>query len=218
MKKHPRPTSCAKCGASDVRLNPCEGGHICDECVSQYHEGRDESTKAIKSLKKQVLEETPLITPSAGVKPMQVGTDPSATPGLGLVDNPQNPDQTALDASAYRAGLLTGMGNDCVAMAVDAATSIKAENSLEKMLAHQLAMAHKSALEVTNKAFFEEDATEKAKLLNLAARMMDTFQRGLLTFQRLKTGGEQRVTVHHVTVAEGGQAIVGNVRGGDKPK
>ena len=32
--------------------------------------------------------------------------------------------------------------------------------------------------------------------------------------KRYRTGGEQKVTVQHVTVAEGGQAIVGNVTQG----
>jgi hypothetical protein len=30
-------------------------------------------------------------------------------------------------------------------------------------------------------------------------------------FKRYRTGGEQKVTVQHVSVSEGGQAIVGNV-------
>ena len=59
---------------------------------------------------------------------------------------------------------------------------------------------------------------EKARLLNLAVRMMETFQRGLLTFQRLRTGGEQTITVQYLNVSEGGQAIVGNVKTGGKGK
>ncbi len=31
------------------------------------------------------------------------------------------------------------------------------------------------------------------------------------TLKRYRTGGQQKVTVEHVTVNEGGQAIVGNV-------
>ncbi len=31
------------------------------------------------------------------------------------------------------------------------------------------------------------------------------------TLKRYRTGGEQKVTVQHVSVSEGGQAIVGNV-------
>ena len=78
--------------------------------------------------------------------------------------------------------------------------------------------AHKIALEITEKAFFETDSVAKARLLNLATRMMETFQRGLLTLQRLRTGGEQKIIVQHIAVSEGGQAIVGNVRGGGRNK
>ena len=38
--------------------------------------------------------------------------------------------------------------------------------------------------------------------------------------KRYRTGGEQKVTVQHVTVNEGGQAVVGNVSqtpGGGRP-
>jgi hypothetical protein len=34
--------------------------------------------------------------------------------------------------------------------------------------------------------------------------------------KRYRTGGEQKVTVQHVTVSEGGQAIVGNVTQGQR--
>jgi hypothetical protein len=36
------------------------------------------------------------------------------------------------------------------------------------------------------------------------------------TDKRYRMGGEQKVTVQHVTVNEGGQAIVGNVRHGGR--
>jgi hypothetical protein len=85
----------------------------------------------------------------------------------------------ALDASAHRIQLLDRLGNDCAALAIDAANSIRAENSLEKMLSHQLAVAHKSALECTAAAVFEANTLEKARLLKVYARLMETFQRGL---------------------------------------
>lgn len=122
-----------------------------------------------------------------------------------------DPDVVALDASAHRLKLLDRMGTDCAAMALDVADSIRAENSLEKMLAHQLAVAHKAALEIVDKAAFQEDVGDKARLLNLAARMMETYQKGLLTFDRIRNKGEQRIVVQYVNVKDGGQAIIGNV-------
>ncbi len=53
--------------------------------------------------------------------------------------------------------------------------------------------------------------------INAAARLMDAFQAGCLTLQKLKTKGQQRVVVQYqqVNVTGGGQAVVtGTVRGG----
>jgi hypothetical protein len=49
---------------------------------------------------------------------------------------------------------------------------------------------------------------EASRLANSAARMMDSFAQGLLTLDRLRHGRRQVVTVQHVTVEPGGQAIV----------
>ena len=49
-------------------------------------------------------------------------------------------------------------------------------------------------------------------MANAAARMMSVYQDGLLTLQKLRTGGNQTVTVQHVNVQPGAQAVIGNVR------
>jgi len=49
--------------------------------------------------------------------------------------------------------------------------------------------------------------------------MSGTFQQGIITVQRMRSGGQQVVTVQHVQVNEGGQAIVaGKVKGGGARK
>ena len=55
-------------------------------------------------------------------------------------------------------------------MALDAANSIQATNSLEQMLAHQLAAAHKVAMEQLGQAAYEQNGAVQAKRLNAAAR------------------------------------------------
>ncbi len=52
----------------------------------------------------------------------------------------------------------------------------------------------------------QQDSAERA--FNKLAR---TFTTQVEALKRYRTGGEQRVTVQHVNVSEGGQAIVGNV-------
>lgn len=131
----------------------------------------------------------------------------------------------AEDASIRRTDLLMQPSLDAVAMGVDAAESIGAANSLEKMLAHQLVLAHEGAMRFmgralgSNSAGREADSVEACRLANTSARLMTSFQDGLLTLQRLRTGGAQTVTVSHVNVQPGAQAVIGNVQtGGAKRK
>ena len=51
-------------------------------------------------------------------------------------------------------------------------------------------------------------------LLNKLAR---TFAAQTEALKKYRSGGEQRITVQHVTVNDGGQAVVGNINTGRKP-
>jgi len=88
---------------------------------------------------------------------------------------------------------------------------IKPRDQLEAMLAAQMATIHMACMQVARelahaKTIAHQDSAERA--LNKLAR---TFAMLLDAFKRYRTGGEQKVTVQHVSVSEGGQAIVGNV-------
>ncbi len=126
-------------------------------------------------------------------------------------------DRIAADASLRRADLLMQPSFNAVAMGIDAADAIGASNSLEKMLAHQLAVAHEAALRILDQALGHEgqrNPVEGCRLANTAARLMSVYQDGLMTLQRLRTGGSQTVTVQHVNVQAGAQAVIGNVQTG----
>jgi len=131
-------------------------------------------------------------------------------------------DNTAVDASRQRLQLLRKL--DIIAPALDAANSIIAENSLEKMLAHQIAACHHLGMGLCAEAQECRDPAIQAKKLSLGIRFMDTFQRGLETLTRLRTGGQQHIVVKHqqVNVSEGAQAVVTDVLtregGGDGKK
>lgn len=133
------------------------------------------------------------------------------------------------EASVCRTDLLVAENLDIAALAVDAADSVKADNSLEKMLAHQMALTHQMAMRIGNAAMGELSkvqhratfngltpgaAIELQRLTNSVARLMGTYQQGMLTLQKIKTGGNQVVTVQHVNVSDGGQAVIGNVLAG----
>src|SRR5262245_25534436 len=64
---------------------------------------------------------------------------------------------------------------------------------------------------------FKGDMREAAnvracRLAGAMARMMATFQQGVIVLERKRSGGVQRVQVQHVTVADGGQAVIAGKR------
>jgi hypothetical protein len=100
---------------------------------------------------------------------------------------------------------------------LDAAESVGASNSLEKMLAHQMAASHKQAMKLVAQINDRMAPADAGRLTNAAARMMLTFQAGLLTLHKIRTGGKQVVVVQHVDVSSGGQAVVaGSMNAGVK--
>ena len=124
----------------------------------------------------------------------------------------KEPDYVALEASLERVRLVAECG--AFDLALDLAETIQPKDASEQMLAHQLAAAHKAALDLLAKSAAQHDTVERARLANTAARLMSTFQQGLLTLQRLRSGGQQLVTVQHVHVSDGGQAALINVQTG----
>jgi len=56
---------------------------------------------------------------------------------------------------------------------------------------------------------WKSDAAERS--FNKLAR---TFTMQMAALKQYRTGGQQKMTIEHVHVYEGGQAIVGNVQGG----
>jgi hypothetical protein len=127
-----------------------------------------------------------------------------------LRDTLADPGLVAIESSYTRGRLLHA--NDVVALGIDVSNSAGATNTHEKLVAHEIALAHKVAMEQANKARREHDPAIELKRLQISARFMAVAQEGILTLQKLKTRGPQSVTVQHVHVASGGQAVVGNVQ------
>ncbi len=150
-------------------------------------------------------------------------------PAYEIANTLRDPDQAAIDASVKRTELLLSPAADIVALAVDAAASVKAGNSLEKMLTHQMTIIHVLVMKTGTRALeFEKrqapygqgltqaDSIELGRLAYATSRLSLAFQEGLLTLHRLRNGGSQTVTVRHVTVQPGGQAVIGNVKTGGR--
>lgn len=131
-------------------------------------------------------------------------------------DTLQNPSTVSVDASVERTKILH---HACaLEIGIDAADSIQAKNSLEKMLVHQMAVCHVKAMELITKVADLPRGREdlEIKMLNVAARMMDTYQKGMETLTRTRNAGKQTITVKQVHVNGGQNVIADNVttRGG----
>jgi hypothetical protein len=89
--------------------------------------------------------------------------------------------------------------------------NIHPRDAIEAMLVAQMAAVHMSMM-----TFVDEFARlGNTPQQEMAERAMNKFSRTFATqvgaLKHYRTGGEQKLTVHHVSVSDGGQAIVGTV-------
>jgi hypothetical protein len=147
-----------------------------------------------------------------------------------ILDTLANPDAVAADASRDRLDLAKNAGS--LEMALDTADSIQAADGLERMLAHQLATAHVAAM--TASALMQQQMTEASRSLGpnrqaacveaermsrAFVRLTGSYQAGMQTLQRMRSGGRQVVVVQHNHIGEGAQAVVaGSVTGGPRSR
>ncbi len=87
----------------------------------------------------------------------------------------------------------------------------KPKDQFEAMLAAQMAAVHMSFMSIAAQMARVQTVAELGSFEGVFNKLARTFTTQLETFKRYRTGGEQKVTVHHVSVGEGGQAIVGTV-------
>ena len=86
------------------------------------------------------------------------------------------------------------------------------KDEIEGMIAAQLIAAHNAAMECYRRAMIGDQTFEgRRENLSQANKLSRTYAVLLDALNRHRGKGQQKVTVEHVHVHEGGQAIVGNV-------
>src|SRR5262249_6981018 len=99
---------------------------------------------------------------------------------------------------------------------------IAPKDELEGMMAAQLIAAHNAAMECYRRAMASEQTFEgRRECLSQANKLSRTYAVLLEALNRHRGKGQQKVTVEHVHVHAGGQAVVGTVEtqgGGGRPK
>jgi hypothetical protein len=156
---------------------------------------------------------------------LNMAMEPGDRQGLVLRDTVKEPELVTARASVERLRMLDALA--VVEQGLDTAETIQPRNSLERMLAHQLATTHAMAMRFMATAqeylcrAHPDDygmrrmdprtaSTEAARLAGTASRMMATFQEGMVALAKVRSGGRQTMKVIHqyVQVNEGGQAVV----------
>ncbi len=103
-----------------------------------------------------------------------------------------------------------------IARAIDHFNSLKPTDGAEGMLAEQMVGSHFAAMECLRRAALPNQTFDGRDMaLKHAHKLMSLYAKQLETLNKHRGKGQQKVTVEHIRVEKGGQAIVGNVEAGN---
>jgi hypothetical protein len=88
---------------------------------------------------------------------------------------------------------------------------VEPRDQIEAMLAAQMATVHNATMTFARRLAHVETIPQQDSASNVLNKLARTFAAQVEALKRYRSSGEQKMTVQHVHVAEGGQAIVGNV-------
>jgi hypothetical protein len=101
---------------------------------------------------------------------------------------------------------------------VAALMGIAPQDELEGMMAAQLVAAHNAAMECYRRAMIGEQSFEgRREALTQANKLSRTYAALVEALNRHRGKGQQKVTVEHVHVHAGGQAVVGMIAADGQP-
>ncbi len=125
-------------------------------------------------------------------------SDPNFIVGISnqIFEAGQSLNVTSHDGSAFTASLVAG---------------VQPRDEVEGMLAAQMAAIHNATMKLAsriNRTDIIQQYDSASRSLNQLSR---TFAAQVEALTRYRSGGQQKMTVEHVHVHDGGQAIVGNV-------
>ena len=95
-------------------------------------------------------------------------------------------------------------------------TGIEPRDQLEAMLAAQMAAVHNATMTFARRLNHVDNIPQQDSAERAFNKLARTFASQVEALKRYRSAGNQTVRVEHVTVNEGGQAIVGNVAHGGR--
>lgn len=108
--------------------------------------------------------------------------------------------------------------NTRISRAIRLYEGLEPKDAAEAMLVQQMIGTHMAASECLKRAVKQRDSLEvQEQALKHAEKLMSLYTKQLAALNKHRGKGQQKVTVEHVHVEAGGQAIVGNVETGGSP-
>jgi hypothetical protein len=156
--------------------------------------------------------------------------------GIGSIDLPSDPlalvhlmstvgilDVTFFERFVVQIVNATDNKNGTDARAANAALafirSVQPRDEMEACLAAQMAATHSAAMAFAGRLNGVETIPQQDSAINGFNKLTRSYCAQMEALKRYRSTGEQKVTVQHVNVSDGGQAIVGNVTtGGGVPE
>ncbi len=94
---------------------------------------------------------------------------------------------------------------------------IKPRDGIEGLLAAQMVATHNAAMDCLRRAANGQSLKDREQNLKFAAKLLSISTRQIETLNKHRGKGQQKMTVEHVHVESGGQAVVGHIEGSGRP-
>jgi len=107
-------------------------------------------------------------------------------------------------------------GHDERLFMLTSVAEIKPRDTFERMLSIQMAATHVALIRAGRWLAHAENVAQVQAHYSGYTKLARSFAAQMETLRKNRNGGKQTVTVHHVNVADGGQAIVGPVAAGGR--
>lgn len=97
---------------------------------------------------------------------------------------------------------------------INIVAALEPRDAVESMLAVQMTATHRAIMKAAQQLNHAEMLDQSNSAANRMTKLMNVYTRQVETLNKHRGKGQQKMTVEHVHVNEGGQAIIGNIEGG----
>lgn len=135
-----------------------------------------------------------------------------------LTDMLASSDTTFAEAVLYQLANVARSGKDLTSIELNAVlatvNAIGPRDPTEALLAVQMAAIHNATMVAARRLVHVDTLPQQDSASNMLNKLARTFAAQVEALKKYRSTGEQSIRVQHVTVNDGGKAIVGDVRAG----